>query len=347
VSNNTATYTLVGGSVNGCDSIVKLDLTINSAVSSTTNVAICKYQLPYLWNGRSINTAGTFTETLTASNGCDSIATLNLTISPTKRGSESIDICSKQFPYSWNGQLLSAAGNHTANLLSTDGCDSIVSLTLRVKPNSASTTDALICASQLPYSWNGNNYTSSGSYKVTLTNYVGCDSIATLNLVVSPLPNAGADGSLSICESDIKSINLFDIITGEDPGGIWERTSGSGGKFNPATGLFVPEAGVTSSTFNYTVLGKAPCTNDFSVATIEVNAEPNAGTFVDPKVCSGGNVEFILSGDANAEVTYNINGSGNSTAVLIGGNTKITLNNVTVKQTIKLVSIKKGSVLWH
>ncbi|MBU3714140.1 MAG: gliding motility-associated C-terminal domain-containing protein, partial [Ferruginibacter sp.] len=341
-SNNTATYTLVGGSVNGCDSIVTLDLTINSAVSSTTNVAICKYQLPYLWNGQSINTAGTFTETLIASNGCDSIATLNLTISPTKRGTESIDICSKQLPYSWNGQLITAAGNHTANLLSTDGCDSIVSLTLKVKPNSASMTDALVCASQLPYSWNGNNYTNGGSYKVTLTNYVGCDSIATLNLIVTPLPNAGEDGRLTICESDINSINLFDIITGEDPGGIWERTSGSGGKFNPATGLFVPEIGVTNSTFNYVVAGKVPCENDFSVATIEVNTEPNAGTFVDPKVCSGGNVEFILSGDANSEITYNINGGANSITILNNGNTKITLTNVTVKQTINLISIKKG-----
>ena len=34
------------------------------------------------------------------------------------------------------------------------------------------------------YEWNGNTYTSSGTYVDTLVSSVGCDSIATLNLTV-------------------------------------------------------------------------------------------------------------------------------------------------------------------
>lgn len=38
-SNNTATFTLIGGAANGCDSIVTLDLTINSVTDITASVA--------------------------------------------------------------------------------------------------------------------------------------------------------------------------------------------------------------------------------------------------------------------------------------------------------------------
>ncbi len=36
------------------------------------------------------------------------------------------------------------------------------------------------------YLWNGNSYTGTGSYTDTLTSYTGCDSIATLNLIINP-----------------------------------------------------------------------------------------------------------------------------------------------------------------
>jgi len=40
-NNNTATHTLVGGTSNGCDSIVALDLTINSSSLSQSSFSIC------------------------------------------------------------------------------------------------------------------------------------------------------------------------------------------------------------------------------------------------------------------------------------------------------------------
>jgi PKD repeat protein len=46
---------------------------------STTNAAICSNRLPYSWNG-SRTSAGTYTFISTNSQGCDSTATLNLTV---------------------------------------------------------------------------------------------------------------------------------------------------------------------------------------------------------------------------------------------------------------------------
>ncbi|MFN6075407.1 MAG: LamG-like jellyroll fold domain-containing protein [Fluviicola sp.] len=80
-NNNTATYTYLGGAVNGCDSIVTLDLTINQPSSSTDVQTACD---SYTWIDGNTYTASNNTATFTisggAANGCDSIVTLNLTI---------------------------------------------------------------------------------------------------------------------------------------------------------------------------------------------------------------------------------------------------------------------------
>ncbi|MFN5025174.1 MAG: hypothetical protein ACK5HJ_05440, partial [Bacteroidota bacterium] len=58
-----------------------MNLTIKSTSSSTTNVSICPSDLPYVWNGLTFTAAGTQTKTgLTNAVGCDSSATLNLTV---------------------------------------------------------------------------------------------------------------------------------------------------------------------------------------------------------------------------------------------------------------------------
>ena len=76
-SNNTATYTLVSAS--GCDSIVTLDLTIASSLFGVEVVESCD---SYTWiDGNTYTTSNnTATYTLVSSSGCDSIVTLDLTI---------------------------------------------------------------------------------------------------------------------------------------------------------------------------------------------------------------------------------------------------------------------------
>jgi len=184
--NAAGTYTANLTSVAGCDSIAILNLTAIATLTSTTNTTICTNQLPYSWNGQSINAAGTYTATLTSAAGCDSIATLNITINPTLTSTTNTTICSNQLPYSWNGQSINAAGTYTANLTSAAGCDSAATLNLTVTPTLTSTTNTIICSNQLPYTWNGQSINAAGTYTANLTSVAGCDSIATLNLTVNP-----------------------------------------------------------------------------------------------------------------------------------------------------------------
>src|SRR5207253_2046497 len=110
------TYTTNLISAAGCDSIATFVLTVNSVLTSTTNTTICNNQLPYTWNGQSLTAAGTYTANLISAAGCDSIATLVLTVSATLTSTTNTVICNNQLPYTWNGQSLTAAGNYTANL---------------------------------------------------------------------------------------------------------------------------------------------------------------------------------------------------------------------------------------
>src|SRR6202007_398433 len=166
----------------GCDSIATLNLTVNNVVTSTTDITICQSQLPYSWNGQSYNAPGTYSVTLVSAAGCDSIATLNLTVNNVVTSTTNTAICQAQLPYSWNGQSYNAAGTYSVTLVSTAGCDSIATLNLTVNNVVTSTTNTAICQSQLPYSWNGQSYNAAGTYSVTLVSTAGCDSIATLNL---------------------------------------------------------------------------------------------------------------------------------------------------------------------
>jgi hypothetical protein len=76
--NYVHTYT----GINGCDSVVTAHVTINHGNSSTTNISICASALPYTWNENSYPAGGTYTVHFTNAVGCDSAATLVLTILP-------------------------------------------------------------------------------------------------------------------------------------------------------------------------------------------------------------------------------------------------------------------------
>jgi hypothetical protein len=74
---STQTYTVTGINTAGCSGTDQVVVTVNQATSATLNEsAIDTYSL----NGQTYSQSGTYIQTLTTSNGCDSIITLNLTL---------------------------------------------------------------------------------------------------------------------------------------------------------------------------------------------------------------------------------------------------------------------------
>ncbi|WP_207516083.1 beta strand repeat-containing protein, partial [Longitalea luteola] len=266
--NTAGTYKDTLTNAAGCDSIVTLTLNVNPAVTGTQTVTICANQLPYIWNGNTYNTAGTYQDTLTNAAGCDSIVTLTLNVRPAVTGTQTATICTNQLPYIWNGNTYNAAGTYKDTLTNTAGCDSIVTLTLTVNPAVTGTQTATICASQLPYTWNGNTYNAAGIYKDTLTNAAGCDSIVTLTLNVSPAVTGTQ--TATICASQLPY--------------IW-----NGNTYN------------TAGTYKDTLTNAAGCD---SIVTLTLNVNPAVTGTQTATICAN-QLPYIWSGNTyNTAGTY-------------------------------------------
>jgi hypothetical protein len=138
-----------------------------------------------------------------------------------------------------------------------------------------------------PDTFNTRGAAASTSFRYTVAGADGC-SAAYANVVIRIVtgPNAGTDGATRVCGTSTTTIYLANLITGEQTGGTWVRTSGTGGTFNAAAATFLP-TGATTSTFTYTVTPMAPCTIPAtSTATVTVTPPPNAGRNVDTTFCS-------------------------------------------------------------
>ena len=79
IANKAGTYAHTLQTVNGCDSIVILTLTVNPTYNITIDASINEGET-YAENGFSESEAGTYVHTLQSEFGCDSVITLNLTV---------------------------------------------------------------------------------------------------------------------------------------------------------------------------------------------------------------------------------------------------------------------------
>ncbi|NVK62990.1 MAG: SBBP repeat-containing protein, partial [Flavobacteriales bacterium] len=163
---------------NGVSCTDSVTVVANIPTTSTTAVLACD---SYTWNNTIYTSSGTYTWLGTNAAGCDSTATLNLSITPvTTTGSVTTSICAGD-SYTWpaNGVTYTTAQSGTTY---DSGCNT-ATLNLSITP--ATTTGSVttsICDGD-SYTWpaNGVSYTTAQS-GTTYTS--GCNT-ATLNFIVT------------------------------------------------------------------------------------------------------------------------------------------------------------------
>jgi gliding motility-associated-like protein len=165
----------------GCDSVVILELFVEPALEETVAIEICDGG-SYDFHGEILTDEGTYVDTLPTTEGCDSIITLELTISPIIETTVIEEICSGT-TYDFHGEILSASGVYEDTLETAEGCDSLVILELFVEPALEETIEVEICEGG-SYDFNGTEISVEGTYFDTLTTSEGCDSIITLILTI-------------------------------------------------------------------------------------------------------------------------------------------------------------------
>lgn len=163
------------------------------------------------------------------------------------------------------------------------------------------------------YEWTGpNGFTSlmqnpliqnatvaaSGTYSFTVT-VNGCESVAaTIEVIVSPAPNAGEDDMISLCnEGD--AIDLTDYLSmPHDAGGTWEDVNATG-TLNGS--VFDPED-ISAGTYQFKYVVSNACNlDDEAIITIQLNDIPEAPsiTSISP-VCEGDDIQLSTTAIANA-----------------------------------------------
>jgi hypothetical protein len=85
---------------------------------------------------------------------------------------------------------------------------------------------------------------------VTSIGIVTCVFLISDNHLLAQCPDPG---EATVCKGSGDIIVLADLITGENPGGIWSRETGVGGVFNDMAGTYDITASADSSIFIYTV----------------------------------------------------------------------------------------------
>ena len=125
-SNNTATHTLTN--IDGCDSLVTLDLTINYSNTGIDAIIACD---SYTWiDGITYTSSNnTATHTLTNEDGCDSVVTMDLVVNYSIATNDSLVVCDSAI---WNGNLYNTTGIYVDTLQTVHGCDSIVTMDMTI-----------------------------------------------------------------------------------------------------------------------------------------------------------------------------------------------------------------------
>ena len=236
VYTQSGTYTDTITTLNGCDSIVSVNLTITGTITTPplTASACTTYTAPW---GTVYTQSGTYSDTLTSVNGCDSIVSANLTITslPTLTASSVSASCGLP------------DGTATATVTGGSG--------------------------NYSYSWSngatGNFVTGlpSGNYVVTATDQNGCASSIQVTVLSDP------PSSVSIVANDtcLENSIAFSILTGALISSVtWNFDDPTSGVNNTSSSLTPSHLFSTKGTYNITSIVNFSCGVDTLFKTLTI-----------------------------------------------------------------------------
>ncbi len=165
----------------GCDSVVTLELNVYPLDTTEIKATICHGET-YFFNGSEYDQSGTYSETYSSVNGCDSTMVLQLTVLPEMLNTMELDICIGD-TYVWGDSTYSETGEYQQTFVSQEGCDSTVILKLNFVSIMEITYNMAVCEGE-SFIFRDSSYSNEGSYTEQVENPSGCDSVFTLNLKV-------------------------------------------------------------------------------------------------------------------------------------------------------------------
>ena len=186
----TGQLIIVGGSKNGCDSIIDVNLSFLDAVTNTLSATLC-FGESLLVNGKVYDKSrATGQEKIPGGSqgGCDSIINVSLSFNAEARNSYRDTICEGD-SLLFLGSYYSAAKTQ-ANIILPNatqiGCDSLVDILIFIRPTSGTDIEQDLCNEDSLIIENQvfNQYYPKG--EIILANTNGCDSVIHISLSFFP-----------------------------------------------------------------------------------------------------------------------------------------------------------------
>ena len=200
--------------VTGCDSITTLYLTVNAILAGTTEADLCEGDT-IVFGKYTITEGGTYVDTLKNALGCDSVATLVVTMRENYATTTRAAICQGEKYSDDVFQGLGEAGDYPSEQKTIYGCDSIVTLHLLVAGENLTLKDQ-ISVEELPYVINGEELlpigTAEGTYQRTIELNCGTATITITVGDVSALPQVTV-GDLMVSPNPVQVGEAF-YVTG-------------------------------------------------------------------------------------------------------------------------------------
>ncbi len=197
VYDSAGSYTQMLQTLDGCDSIINIALEVLPAFEEIQNVEICSGEVIEI-NGEIFESAGTYLQELSTSEGCDSILQINIEENPDFEMYLFENICEND-TIVFNGEFLTEAGTYIFEEQTTMGCDSTTFVELEVNPDSFTTLEEKTCENEI-FEYQGQILDTSGEYFFGLSNANGCDS--TVQLFFTVIPVSESFQSFTIFEGD-------------------------------------------------------------------------------------------------------------------------------------------------
>ncbi|MBO6118135.1 MAG: leucine-rich repeat protein [Bacteroidales bacterium] len=208
--------------ITGCDSTVTTytfydyDNSVDTVFGQIA-ASICESQ-SYEFANKVLTASGTYYDTVKVNDYKDSITVLTLTVNPEYNQTVTASVC-EGGSYQFGTRVLDKEGTYTDSLQTINGCDSVITLVLKVTSQYEVPVSANICEGS-SYEFAGKELTVSGTYYDTLQSSIECDSIVILTLTVNPVYDVTVYDTVAVNEkgkdySDTVINNLL-TITGCD-----------------------------------------------------------------------------------------------------------------------------------
>jgi hypothetical protein len=297
------TYTLVATTADGCIGLDSVHIEVFPGVETFDTLTICTGDTAIVF-GNPVTTAGTFSQTYTLPNGCDSTHHVTVNVKLTIEVIEDRILCEGDTVLVF-GMPVTATGQFSQVFTAANGCDSVHTVSVGLLETIYTYDTIFLCFGETADVF-GTPTGTAGSYPMTFQASNTCDSVHTIELIVND------EISLSLSSGNVSCF-------GEANGSVTASATGGSDGFSYLWGGGQTGASLGSlpaGSYSLTVTDASGCTAEAGVSITQPAVLENTISSVNATCATPGSASISATGGTTP---YTYAWSNGETTPSIGG----------------------------